>query len=153
MSQIEETIEVQVPVTTAYNQWTQFEMFPKFMKGVDEVRQIDETHMHWKVSVAGRTKEYDAVITEQIPDTRIAWKSTNGPDHAGAVDFHRIDDTTTQVTLIMDGPDESVDEKVANATGVIDRRVRGDLKGFKELIEARGQETGAWRGSVDRPGT
>jgi uncharacterized membrane protein len=153
MSQIEETIEVRVPVSTAYNQWTQFEQFPHFMKGVDEVRQIDDTHLHWKVTVAGRTEEYDAVITEQIPDTRIAWKSTSGPRHAGAVDFHRLDDETTQVTLVMDGPDDTAGEKVAQATGVLDRRARGDLKGFKEFIEGRGQETGAWRGSVARPGS
>jgi uncharacterized membrane protein len=153
MSQIEETIEVRVPVSTAYNQWTQFEQFPHFMKGVDEVRQIDDTHLHWKVTVAGRTEEYDAVITEQIPDTRIAWKSTSGPRHAGAIDFHRLDDETTQVTLVMDGPDDTAGQKVANAAGVLDRRVRGDLKGFKEFIEERGRETGAWRGSVARPGS
>jgi uncharacterized membrane protein len=150
MSQVEESIRVGVPVTTAYNQWTQFEEFPSFMEGVEEVRQIDDTHLHWKVSLAGRTEEFDAVITEQIPDTRIAWKSTDGPRHAGAVDFHRIDESTTQVMVVMDSDEEGAAQKAAGAVGLVGRRVSGDLERFKELIESRGRESGAWRGSVDR---
>lgn len=151
MSQVEESIRVDVPVSTAYNQWTQFEEFPTFMEGVEEIHQVDDTHLHWKVSVAGRAEEFDAVITEQIPDTRIAWKSTDGPRHAGAVDFHRLDDGATQVMVVMDSPDEGVAQRAANATGVIGRRVRGDLERFKEMIESRGNESGAWRGAVERP--
>lgn len=150
MSQVEESIRVDVPITTAYNQWTQFEEFPSFMKGVEEVRQIDDTHLRWKVKVAGRTEEFDAVITEQIPDTRIAWTSTDGPRHAGAVDFHRIDENTTQIMVVMDTEEDGAAEKVAGAAGVVGRRVSGDLDRFKELIESRGQESGAWRGSVQR---
>lgn len=153
MSQVEESIQVDVPVTTAYNQWTQFEEFPKFMEGVEEIRQIDDTHLHWKVSMAGREEQFDAVITEQIPDTRIAWTTTDGPRHAGAVDFHRLDDGKTQVMVVMDTPDEGVAQKAANATGIVGRRIRGDLERFKDMIESRGRETGAWRGEVDRPGS
>lgn len=150
MSQVEESIRVDVPIRTAYNQWTQFEEFPSFMKGVEEVRQIDDTHLHWKVTVAGRTEEFDAVITEQSPDTRIAWTTTDGPRHAGVVDFHRIDENTTQIMVVMDAEEEGAAQKVAGATGAVGRRISSDLDRFKELIESRGTESGAWRGSVDR---
>ena len=148
MSQVEESIEVEVPVSTAYNQWTQFEEFPKFMDTVDEIRQVDETTLHWVVSAAGRREEFDAVITEQIPDTRIAWTTTSGPKHAGVVDFHRLSDDRTQLMVIMDHEAEGLAEKAADAVGIVKRRVRGDLERFKEMIEARGHETGAWRGEV-----
>lgn len=150
MARIEQSIDVSVPVRTAYDQWTQFEDFPKFMDGVDEVRQLDETTLRWTVTVAGRQETFDARITEQIPDVRIAWTSTDGPRHGGAVDFHRLDDETTQVMVVMDGPDETVPEKVAEATGLVERRVRGDLERFKTFIEERRVPTGAWRGEVPR---
>ncbi|MBJ7457255.1 MAG: SRPBCC family protein [Thermoleophilia bacterium] len=150
MSQVEESIEVEVPVSTAYNQWTQFEEFPKFMDTVDEIRQLDDTRLHWVVSAGGRTEEFDAVITEQIPDTRIAWKSTDGPTHAGVVDFHRLSDDKTQVMVIMDTETEGLVEKAAEAVGLVKRQVRGDLERFKKMIESRGEETGAWRGEVPR---
>ena len=150
MPQVEESIEVEVPVSTAYNQWTQFEEFPAFMEGVEEIRQIDDTHLHWVVSIAGQTREFDARITEQIPDARIAWTSTDGPRHAGVVDFHRLDDTRTNIMVAMDAEPEGVAEKAANAVGLVSRRVRGDLERFKEMIEARGHESGAWRGEVGR---
>jgi len=153
MAQVEESIEVSVPLSTAYNQWTQFEEFPTFMKSVDEVRQIDDTHLHWSVSFGGRTEEFDAVITEQIPDTRIAWTTTEGPKHGGAVDFHRLDDQRTQLMVVMDSPEASAGEKAADALGLVQRRVREDLGRFKEMIESRGEETGAWRGQVDRSGS
>jgi len=152
MSQVQEAIRVGVPVTTAYNQWTQFEEFPRFMEAVEEIRQVDDTHLHWKVSVAGRHEEFDAVITEQIPDTRIAWTTTEGPKHGGAVDFHRISDDETQVTVVMDTPEEGAAQKAADAMGILGRKVKGDLERFKEMIESRGTETGAWRGEVSRPG-
>lgn len=150
MSQVEESIEVEVPVSTAYNQWTQFEEFPKFMDTVDEIRQLDETRLHWVVSAGGRREEFDAVITEQIPDTRIAWKSTDGPKHAGVVDFHKLSDDKTQVMVIMDTEAEGLVEKAADAVGLVKRQVRGDLERFKKMIESRGEESGAWRGEVPR---
>lgn len=150
MSQVEESITVDVPVTTAYNQWTQFEQFPHFMEAVDEVQQLDDTNLRWTVTIAGRQETFDAKITEQIPDTRIAWKSIRGPEHAGAVDFHPVDDGHTQVMVVMDGPGDTMTEKAADATGLTSRRVKGDLKRFKEFIEGRGAPTGAWRGEVDR---
>jgi len=150
MSKVEESIELEVPVQTAYNQWTQFEEFPQFMEAVDEVRQLDDRHLHWRVTVAGKTEEFDAEVTEQVPDTRIAWKSTSGRENAGAVDFHPLADDRCQIMVSMDAEPDGAIEKVADAAGVGRRQVRADLERFKELIEKRGGETGAWRGSVDR---
>lgn len=154
MSTVEKSIEVNVPVSTAYNQWTQFEDFPKFMEGVTEVRQLDATHLHWCANVAGKDKEWDAEITEQIPDDRIAWRSTTGAPNGGVVTFHRISDTTTRIMLQMDYDPEGITENVGDAIGMVSRRVEGDLERFKEFLESRGMETGAWRGSVQhgRPG-
>ncbi|RJQ75132.1 SRPBCC family protein [Pseudonocardiaceae bacterium YIM PH 21723] len=152
MSTVTESIDVKVPVTTAYNQWTQFESFPHFMDGVEEIRQLDETHTHWKINVAGVSREFDATITEQNPDERIAWTSDSGPTHAGVVTFHRIDDSTTRVTAQMDIDPEGFVENAADKLGILDRKVKGDMKRFKTFIEERGgQETGAWRGDVERP--
>ena len=151
MGTITESIDVGVDVTTAYDQWTQFESFPQFMEGVDEVRQIDDTHLHWVTSVGPVTREFDATVTEQHPDERVAWKSDNGPEHAGVVTFHRLDDQTTKVTVQMDIDPEGFVENVADKAGILDQRVKGDLKRFKDFIESRGTETGAWRGDVDRP--
>ena len=154
-STIEQSIEVGVDVRTAYDQWTQFEEFPRFMEGVEEVRQIDDTHTHWRTKVAGREKEFDAVITEQTPDQRIAWTSEDGPEHAGVVTFHRIDDDRTRVMLQLDYEPEGVVEKAGDALGLVKRRVTGDLERFKELVEGlgSGNETGAWRGEVDQTAT
>ena len=148
MSQIEESIEVQVPVSTAYNQWTQFEEFPSFMETVDRITQVDDTHLHWEVSARGRSDEFDAVITEQIPDTRVAWTTTEGPKHAGAVDFHRLSDDSTQIMVVMDTEPDTLAAKAADAVGLARRQVRKDLERFKEMIESRVRETGAWRGEV-----
>ncbi|MBW3609283.1 MAG: SRPBCC family protein [Actinobacteria bacterium] len=148
MSTIEKSIEVNVPVSTAYNQWTQFEDFPQFMEGVDEVRQIDDTHLHWVASFGGSQHEWDAEITEQIPDERVAWRNTDGKENAGVVTFHKIDDQTTRVMVQMDFVPEGIKEKIGDAIGAPERRVEGDLERFKELIESRGVETGAWRGEV-----
>jgi uncharacterized membrane protein len=150
MSTIEESIEVQVPVRTAYNQWTQFEEFPRFMEGVEEVRQLDDTHLHWKADIAGQAREWDAEITEQHPDERVAWKSTGGAQHAGVVTFHRIGDEQSRVMLQLDVEPEGVTEQVGDKLGFVKRRVKGDLARFKELIEARGSETGGWRGEVQQ---
>jgi uncharacterized membrane protein len=151
MSTIEQSVEVQVPLSTAYNQWTQFEEFPKFMEGVEEVRQLDDTHLHWVAEFGGRRHEWDAEVTEQKPDERVAWRNTDGKDNAGVVTFHRIGDDITRVMVQMDYVPEGVIEKVGDAIGAPDRRVKGDLDRFKELVESRGHETGAWRGEVKRP--
>ena len=153
MANIEQSIEVGVDVRTAYDQWTQFEDFPKFMEGVEEVRQVDDTHTHWRTKVAGREKEFEAVITEQTPDQRIAWTSEAGPEHAGVVTFHRIDESTTRVMVQMDYEPDGAVEKVGDALGLVNRRVKADLGRFKEMIEARGTETGAWRGEVGQDAT
>lgn len=145
---IEESIEVNVPVSTAYNQWTQFEDFPKFMKGVREVRQLDDTHLHWRAEVAGKEEEWDAEITEQIPDKRIAWRSTSGAQNAGVVTFHKISDSTTRIMLQMDYAPKGFIEKVGDAAGVVETETRGDLEDFKKFLEERASETGSWRGSV-----
>ena len=154
-SNIEESIDVGVTVRTAYDQWTQFEEFPGFMEGVEEVRQIDDTHTHWRTSIAGRTKEFDAVITEQTPDQRIAWTSEDGPEHAGVVTFHRIEEDVTRVMLQLDYEPEGVAEKAGDALGLVKRRVKGDLERFKALVEERGSgnETGGWRGEVEQSAT
>jgi uncharacterized membrane protein len=148
VSTLEESIEVNVPVSAAYNQWTQFEYFPKFMDSVREVRQLDDTHLHWRANVAGKDEQWDAEITEQIPDERIAWRSTSGVKNAGVVTFHKISDTKTRVMLQMDYAPRSVDEKIGDTLGMVRMQTRENLKRFKELLESRGKETGAWRGSV-----
>lgn len=145
---IEESIEVNTPVSVAYNQWTQFEDFPKFMKGVCEVRQLDDTHLHWRAEIAGKEEQWDAEITEQIPDHRIAWRSTSGAKNAGVVTFHRISDSTARIMLQMDYGTKGFMEGLGDALGAGKLRVRGDLKRFKAFLENRGSETGAWRGSV-----
>jgi uncharacterized membrane protein len=150
MPTIEESIEVNVPVTTAYNQWTQFEEFPSFMKGVDEVRQLDDTRLHWVVSHGGQTHEWDAEITEQRPDERVAWQSIDGTGNAGAVTFHRIDENTTRLMVQIDWETEGMMDQLGAALGSDDRRVKSDLERFKEMIEARGEESGAWRGEVEQ---
>lgn len=151
MPVIEESIEVQVPLSTVYNQWTQFAEFPLFMEGISEVRQIDDTHLHWVAEFGGRHHEWDAEITEQKPDERVAWRNIQGTENAGVVTFHRIDDDTTRLMVQMDFVPEGVVEQVGSALGMPDRRVRGDLKRFKEVIERRGLASGGWRGTVGRP--
>ena len=148
MAVIEKSIEVNVPVRTTYNQWTQFEEFPKFMEGVTQVQQVDSTHLHWKAQIAGKEKEWNAVITEQCPDARIAWKSTDGAKNAGVVTFHRLSDQKSKVMLQMDYEPEGVVENIGEVIGAVSLRVEGDLSRFKEFIETRGRESGAWRGEV-----
>jgi uncharacterized membrane protein len=147
-SSIEESIEANVPVKTAYNQWTQFEDFPKFMENVLEVKQLDDKHLHWRAKVAGEEKEWDSEITEQVPDMRIAWHSVTGPSHGGVVTFHKISDTATRIMLQMNYEPEGVQEKLGDAMGAMRMEVRRSLERFKDMLEQRGPETGAWRGKI-----
>lgn len=148
MSEVQESVEVDVPVNVAYNQWTQFEEFPQFMEGVEEVKQLSDDRLHWKAEIAGTEREWDARITEQVPDQRIAWTSENGAANAGVVTFHKIDDNTTRVMLQLDYEPEGMLEKAGDMMGLVKRRASGDLSRFKEFIEGRGTETGAWRGNI-----
>lgn len=151
MTQIIETIDVAVPVTTAYNQWTQFESFPEFLDEVESITQIDDTHTHWKVNVGGASREFDAAITEQHPDERVAWNSTGGDtNHSGVVTFHKLSDDTTRVTVQIDWEPEGLLEKAGALVGAGKHAVKKDLENFKKLIEQRGAEAGAWRGDVER---
>ncbi len=150
---VEESIDVKVPVRTAYDQWTQFETFPQFMEGVESVQQVDDTHLRWEADIAGVTRQWDAEITEQTPDQRVAWKATQGAENSGVVTFHRIDDGTTRVMLQLEFEPEGAVETAGDALGFVKRRATGDLGRFKEFIEARGTETGAWRGEVDQSAT
>jgi len=150
LSTVKSDIDVNVPISVAYNQWTQFESFPQFMGGIDSITQVDDTHTHWKVSIAGIKREFDAEITEQKPDERVAWNSIGGEDHAGVVTFHRIADDQTRVSVQLDWKPEGLVEKVGALLQIDDIQIDRDLHRFKELIEANGFETGAWRGTVER---
>jgi uncharacterized membrane protein len=150
MSQITEAVEVQVPVRTAYDQWTQFETFPEFMEGVKSVRQLDDKTLEWVADVGGREKSWEAKITEQQPDERIAWTAVDGAHNAGVVTFHRLDEGKSRVTLQLDVEPQGPVESVGDALGVVQRRVKGDMERFKDFIESRGTETGAWRGQVNQ---
>lgn len=151
MSTIEESVEVRAPLRTVYNQWTQYEDFPSFMEGVESVRQLDDRHVHWVASFGGARREWDAEIAEQHPDERVAWYATDGTANAGAVTFHRLDDDTTRVMLQLDFDPDGIVEQVGDKLGLVRRRAAGDLERFKAFIESRGEETGAWRGDVERP--
>jgi uncharacterized membrane protein len=148
MSTIEQSIEVAVPVTTAYNQWTQFESFPEFMEGVERIDQVSDTMTHWVTSVGGVKREFDAKITEQHPDERVAWRSVDEPRQAGVVTFHRLSPDTTKVMVQMDVEPEGLVETAGDKLGIVRHRVKGDLERFKTFIESRGSAEGAWRGEV-----
>ncbi|WP_396667453.1 SRPBCC family protein [Microbacterium sp. R86528] len=149
MTQIIETIDVDVPVSTAYNQWTQFESFPKFLDEVESITQVDDTHNLWKVRVGGAEREFGTEITEQHPDERVAWRSVGGEtEHAGAVTFHKLSDSETRVTVQIDWDPQGLLENVGSLVGAGSHAVKKDLKNFKEFIESRHTATGAWRGDV-----
>ena len=153
MQTIERSIDVEVPVRAAYNQWTQFEEFPSFMQDVERVEQHDDTTLEWHVSIAGADRSFETTITEQTPDHRIAWKTEPDSEtqHAGVVTFHRLDDELTRVTLQMDVEPDDIVERVGTALGITGAAIQRDLESFKEFIEDRGgKETGAWRGEVDQ---
>ncbi|MEU7990678.1 SRPBCC family protein [Streptosporangium canum] len=151
MSTIEQSVDVNVPIRTAYNQWTQFESFPEFMEGVESVKQLSDTRTAWVVEIAGVRREFEADITEQHPDERVAWKSVERPHQAGVVTFHHLNPETTRVTLQMEYDPEGFVETVGDWLQIVRLRVRGDLERFKTFIESRGGETGAWRGDVPGP--
>jgi uncharacterized membrane protein len=150
METIEKSVEINVPVHTAYNQWTQFEEFPRFMEGVESVKQLDDTRLQWVANVGGERKEWEARITEQIPDQRIAWRSERGEFTSGAVSFHALSPDTARVTVRVNYEPKDITEKIGDMLGMVSRRVAGDLERFKDYIESRGQETGSWRGTIRR---
>ena len=151
MSTIEHSVDVAVPVRTAYNQWTQFESFPEFMEGVESIKQLDDTRLLWHVQVAGVHREFGAEITEQRPDERVAWRSLEEPHQAGVVTFHRLTADTTRVMLQMEFEPEGIVEQVGDKLQLVRMRVHGDLERFKKFIESKGHETGGWRGEVPAP--
>ncbi len=148
MERIEKTFEVDCPVGTVYNQWTQFEAFPRFMEGVDEVRQLDDTHLHWKAKVAGKEKEWDSEIVEQVPDKVIAWRSTSGAPNAGTVRFEPLNKERTRIKLTMEYEPKGFVENVGDSLGLVSGRVENAVERFKDLLEKRRAETGGWRGEV-----
>ncbi|MEU9048561.1 MULTISPECIES: SRPBCC family protein [unclassified Kitasatospora] len=149
MSIVKESVDVDVPLHTAYNQWTQFEEFPRFMEGVQAVTQLDDRHNHWRTSIGGVSREFDTEIVDQLPDERIAWRTTDGEvEQKGVVTFQRLDEGRTRINMAIDFRPEGMVEKAGSAMGAVDRRVKGDLKRFKEFIEHRGQEEGGWRGRI-----
>jgi len=151
MARVTKTIEVDVPVRTAYNQWTQFEEFPKFMEGVHEVHQLDDRRLHWRAEVGGKEEEWEAEIREQIPDEKIIWNSIGGKENAGIVTFDTLGANKTRVHLEMSYDPEGFTETVGDKLGFMSRRVEGDLERFKEFIESRGVETGAYRETLENP--
>lgn len=145
---VDKTIKVDVPISTAYNQWTQFEEFPRFMEGVQQVEQMSDERLHWVADVGGETKEWYARITRQVPEEVIAWEGEGGQMQGGTVIFHPLDDGKTEIEVHMDYEPEGMKEEVGSALGVVSRRVSGDLDRFKEFVENRGVETGGWRGEI-----
>ena len=148
MAKIERSIDVHVPLSTAYNQWTQFEEFPEFMQGVKSVRQVDDTTLEWTAEIAGRERSWTAEIYEQESDSSIAWRSTSGEQNSGRVSFEEIGPQHTKVTVVMEWQPDGAIEAAGEALGFDDRQVEGDLERFKEFIEGHGHETGGWRGEV-----
>jgi uncharacterized membrane protein len=148
MAGFEKWIEVGVPVRTAYNQWTQFEEFPHFMEGVERVTQLSDSRLTWRANIFGKVEEWDARITEQTPDKRVAWESTSGAPNAGVVSFQPIGPDRTRVGLHISYEPQGILENVGDRLGLLERRVEGDLQRFKAFIESRGRETGAWRGEI-----
>jgi uncharacterized membrane protein len=146
----EKSIEVDQPIRTVYNQWTQFEEFPKFMEGVEQVKQLDDTTLRWKAEIGGQEREWTAKITEQHPDERVAWRSTEGATNAGVVTFHKLDPQRTRVMLQLEFDPEGFVEKAGEKLGIVGTRIQGDLERFKTFIEERGSESGAWRGEVEQ---
>lgn len=151
MKTIRQSITVNIPVTQTYNQWTQFEEFPNFMEGVKEVKQLDDKRLHWKAEIAGKPEEWDAEITEQIPDQRIAWRSTDGAKNSGTIHFSGLSSNQTEVTLEVNYEPDGIIENLGDLLGLVSARVAGDLARFKDFIETRHSATGGWRGEIPKP--
>jgi uncharacterized membrane protein len=151
MKTIVKTITVNVPLSQSYNQWTQFEEFPHFMEGVKEVKQLDDKSLHWKAEIAGKSEEWYAEITEQIPDQRIAWRSTSGAKNSGAVNFSAQGANQTEVNLEVEYEPEGMVENLGDMVGIVSARIFGDLNRFKEFIETKHTATGGWRGEIPAP--
>jgi uncharacterized membrane protein len=149
MATYEHAVDVNVPLSVAYNQWTQFEDFPRFMEGVQEVRQVTDEMIFWHAEIAGVEQKWHAKITEQTPDQRIAWTSTSGARNSGVVTFHYVDDNTTRVMLQIEYDPTGFIENVGSALGMVKSRIGGDLERFKEFIEKREMPTGGWRGEIE----
>lgn len=145
---IEKSIEVDAPLKNVYNQWTQFQEFPKFMQGIEQVQQLDNKRLHWVAEIGGKRKEWDAEIFEQVPDQKIAWRSTSGAANAGIVSFQPVAANRTQVTVRMEYEPEGAIEHLGAAMGAVGTRIEGDLKRFRDFIQSRIKETGAWRGEI-----
>ncbi len=152
MERVEKSIEIEKPLRMVYDQWTQFEEFPRFMEGVEEVHQLDAKTLHWKAKIAGKVEAWDAQIVDQVPDQQIAWRHTHGAVNRGVVSFMPLDGDRCKVTLALEYDPQGFVEKAGNALGVVSRRVEGDLERFKKFIEERGEETGAWRGRISPTG-
>jgi uncharacterized membrane protein len=148
MVTVEKTIEVNAPLSVVYNQWTQFETFPEFMEGIEEVRQLDDKRLHWKANISGTVKEWDAEITQQVPDSLIGWRTTSGPMHSGIVSFRSLGPSRTELRARIEFQPQSMLENLAGAFGVVGRRIEGDLQRFKQFIQNRSSETGGWRGRI-----
>jgi uncharacterized membrane protein len=148
-TKVTEEIAIDAPLSTTYNQWTQFEEFPRFMEGVEEVRQLDDTRLHWVAKVGGKRAEWDAKILFQEPDRRISWQSEDGKQTRGTVTFEEIGPTSTRIRLEMTYLPEGVREQAGSALGLDRRRIRGDLQRFKYQIEQQGTESGGWRGKIE----
>ncbi|CAN5725780.1 SRPBCC family protein [soil metagenome] len=153
MKSVTKSVDVNVPVRVAYNQWTQFEELPRFMEHIERVEQLDDTTIRWHASIDGKDEKWISNITEQLPDQRIAWNTMEGAKNAGVVTFHKLDDDTTRVTVQMEYETDGVVESLGAALGFMDRNLDDDLESFKEFIESRGRETGAWRGKVEQEAT
>ena len=151
MHTVSSDIDIDLPVRTVYNQWTQFEDFPAFMTGVEEVRQLSDDTLSWRVRVAGAEREFTAMITEQVPDERVAWKSLSGPQQAGVVTFHRLGDAQTRVRLQLEWEPQGFVEQAGAVLQLDDAQVASDLREFARLLESNGFETGEWRGKIERP--
>jgi uncharacterized membrane protein len=149
MASITKDIDVNVPVRTAYNQWTQFETFPRFMDGVKEVHQLDDKRLEWRAEIGGKEEAWEAEIVEQVPDRKIAWRSVSGTPNAGSVMFEPVDDGHTRIMLTMEYEPQGLTESVGSALGFDDRKIEGDLKRFKEVVESRAVETGGYRGQIE----
>jgi len=152
MARVEKSVEIERPLRMVYDQWTQFEEFPRFMEGVEEVHQLDDKTLHWKARIAGKTEEWVAEIVQQIPDQSIAWRHTRGAVNAGVVTFTPLDARRSRVTLALEYDPKSFVEKVGDVLGVVSRRIEGDLERFKRFVEERTTETGAWRGEIKPSG-